>query len=74
MAEIIIDIHPCDLGALLNADPNPEITIVRREGDFPNEYIEYKGQLYRQTCDVPVTSDWGKQVLEDAKNVDLRKG
>jgi hypothetical protein len=68
----IIKIHPFDLGAMLQAatEEEPTITIVKIED---KEYVDYKGQRYEQTVDVPVTSDWGKQVLEDAKHVDLRE-
>lgn len=67
----IIKIHPLDFGAKLQAASENEPEILLREDGL----IEYPvgGQLYEQTVDVPVTSEWGKQVLEDAKHVDLRE-
>lgn len=67
--ENIIDIHPLDMRAMLK--DGDEIEILHGEDD---ELIRYRSTLYRQTISVPVTSEWGKQVLEDAKNVDLCKG
>jgi hypothetical protein len=59
-----IDIHPLDLGALLIADEDPVDVIVHQvEGGGRLEHVEYRGKFYRQTVEVPVTSEYGKRIL-----------
>lgn len=67
----IIDIHPLDLGALIKADEDCIDIIQHNDGTL--EVPAGSGKLYRLTVDVPVSSLWGKEVLEDAKHVDLHK-
>lgn len=63
-----IFIHPLDLHDILNAEDGPtDVLIYQREGveffEIPD--TKYKG-VYKQTVDVPVTSEFGKKVLEEA--------
>lgn len=71
MADNIIDIHPLDLGAIIEADEDCVDIIQHNDGTI--EVPAGSGKLYRLTVDVAVTSLWGKQVVEDAKHVDLRQ-
>ena len=61
-----IDIHPLDLGAILAEDQNPTDVILHAPAgnQYASEYVEYKGKFYRQTGDVPVTSEYGKRILK----------
>lgn len=60
-----IDIHPLDFGALLVEDETgADIILHKPEGyRYASEHIEYKGKFYRQTIDVPVTSEYGKKIM-----------
>ena len=64
----IIDIHPLDFGDLLERtvtgeDDGTDI-LIAHGGKWATEIIEYQGKTYRQTVDVPVTSEYGKKFLE----------
>ena len=62
-----IDIHPLDLGAILVADENPADVFVHKENPadgYNEDCIEYRGKFYRQTVDVPVTSEYGKRIMK----------
>ena len=61
-----IDIHPLDFGAILCEDESPvDIILHNPEGArYASEHIEYKGKFYRQTVDVPVTSEYGKRIMK----------
>lgn len=56
MKSIVKDIHPFDLGNLLNNDPNPEV-IIHKE-----QLVEHAGKIYRQTVNTPVKSKYGKDM------------
>ncbi len=58
-----IAIHPLDLGDILNKMDYPELTILK-ESTFHGEVVEVSGKVYRQTVDVPVTSEYGKRLLK----------
>ena len=62
--EEIIDIHPLDLGDLLNSMEEPELTLLK-ESKWHGEVVEVAGKKYRQTVDVPVTSEYGKKFLSE---------
>lgn len=63
----IIDIHPLDLGDILNRAVTGENdgtdVLICKGGKYKTEIIEYQGKTYRQTVDVPVTSAYGKKIL-----------
>ena len=65
----IIDIHPLDLGDILNRtvtgeDDGTDI-LISRGGRWATEIVEYQGKTYRQTADAPVTSEYGKKLLKE---------
>jgi hypothetical protein len=63
--ENVIDIHPLDLGDILNKMAEPELTILElAKSTFKTEFVVVVGQVYRQTMDVPVTSEYGKRILK----------
>lgn len=64
----ITEVHPLDLRSLI-AD---EIDIIHHNDDT-YEIPAGSGKLYRLSVDVPVTSAWGKEVLEAAKYVNLHE-
>lgn len=65
--ENVIDIHPLDLGDILNRTVTGESDgtdiLISKGGSWPTEHVEYQGKVYRQTVNVPVTSDYGKRLL-----------
>lgn len=63
-----ININILDLAALIESSDD---VIHHNDGTF--EVPAGSGKLYQPDFDMPVTSEWGKQVLEDAKHVDLRE-
>ena len=69
--EDIIDIHPLDLGDILNRMEMPELTICEGLGRWRTEIVEVQGKVYRQTVDVPVTSAYGKALLKEIGGVDI---
>ena len=62
--ENVIDIHPFDLGDILNKMDYPELTILTSKSKWHEEIVEVEGKTYRQTVDVPVKSDYGKELLK----------
>jgi hypothetical protein len=69
----IIDIHPLDLGDILNHTVTGENdgtdVLICRGGLWKSEIVEYQGKTYRQTTTVPATSDYAKQILKSAGGV-----
>jgi len=48
-----IPIHPIDFGLMLNCDPDIGEVIIYDGKKGANEFIEYKGSIYRQTVKEP---------------------
>lgn len=59
----VIDIHPLDLGDILDKMDYPELTIVKGEGAWHGEFVYIGDKKYRQTLDVPATSEYAKKFL-----------
>ena len=65
-----IPIHPIDFGLLLSCDPDVGEVIIHGGKKAANEFIEYKGSIYRQTVKEPKYKSAQRiQMLKDVLKV-----